>query len=197
MKTISLAEFKEYGTVQGYDALLTPVGVLEKKASTDNYYTIAFGLYVQNHAAVAQIGSPLYVVLASGIWTGEVDDDYDSSQGILGGYTGAGLGCGGACAASAAPTAAGYCFMQTGGFSVVAWVTDGNVTAGQVLIGSSTDGIWAGVTDEVSSSATLGQTFAAGSSQVVGVATADDASTALAVYCASLRSFVNFGCNLI
>jgi len=196
MKILSLAEAKQAGTVQLYPCL-EPMAIREKVAEANIWILTAYFIYGKFYGTVAQIGSPMLTLYSAGVPTGIFDDDYDSSQGIMGGYGGAGLGVAGACAKATAGAASEFGWIQVAGLNVVGLITDGTVDAGELLIHSGTDGAWAGIPDTTTAGVTLNvAAIQQGSSRVCGVANAADSSTDQLIYTATLKTYMQAG-NLI
>ena len=182
MQLVSLAEFKQVSSGGEY-RLKEACAVYDE----DNV-VVAQGIYAYWAALVgALLGGPIYGVVASSKFAGTVTQDYNLS-GVLGSLQ----GLVGAHAPSTAVlcAAAGYGWVQTLGDNVVALTTGGSVTAGQLLIGSSTDGTWAGVTATgISVAATGGTVYSAGSHLVGGFSWIADSSAAkIAAYGAWINS---------
>ena len=160
--TDSTARFRVGEIVRAYDSTYGPISAMFCKVT----------------AAVAAIGAPMYPVVANFNVAGgfEVDDDEDAA-GVLGQEL-----CLGAMMSTAAPTAAGYGFVQLSGLNIVALTTDGNVTAGQVIIPSTVDGTWNGIsaTQAVDEGGSATYTVYNDCGLGMGKALTADAGTALA-----------------
>lgn len=181
MQLVSLAEFKQTSSSKSYR-------LLEACAVFDNtYHVVAHGIYVYWAALTgALLGGPVYAKVESSAFAGTVSQDYDLS-GVLG--SGQGLVGAHAPATAALCAAAGYGWVQTLGPNVVALTTDGDVTAGQLLAGTSTNGTWGGVAITTDVAATAGTAYNAGHHGIGGFSwIADSSASKIAAYGAWLNS---------
>ena len=182
MKLVSLAEFKQVSSAGEYNQL-EACAVYDK-----TNVVVAQGIYTNWAALVgALLGGPVCAVIGSSTFAGLVSQDYTGGPAVLG----SGQGLVGAHAPSTAAlcAAAGYGWVQTLGKNVVALTTDGNVTAGLLLYGSSTDGTWAAYAISQDVAATTGTAYNAGNHTIGGFSFIDDSSANLiAAYGAWIRS---------
>ena len=126
--------------------------------------------------AAVLLGSPVYPVIASGIFQNQVSDDADSSTiDVFPGCVG--IAC-------ALVTDLYYGFMQVTGVSLMGILTDGNVTEGSLLLADIASGqervLPIAYTQAVDENSTGTYTiYNAGNPNLVGTALADDASSLL------------------
>ena len=182
MKLVSLTEFKQVSSGGEYHPM-EACAVYDK----DNV-VVAQGMYTYWAAVTAALlGGPIYAMIASSTFAGVVTQDYN-----LSGVLGSGYGLVGSHAPSTAALccAAGYGWVQTKGKNVVALTTDNSVDAGFLLIGTSTDGTWGGVTPAAQAlTATSGSVYDGGSHLIAGFSFITDATSYLiAAYGAWINS---------
>jgi hypothetical protein len=145
-------------------------------------------IYCYFQDALTVLAAPINPDITAGWATSFTVDEDENESGVIGQEF-----CIGMALAVAVTTAARYGFVLVSGLNPVALTTDGNVTAGQTLIGSTTDGTWNGVTptssQAVAESGSASYTIVgAPMGKAVGMALADDASTAQAVGTAMINS---------
>jgi hypothetical protein len=153
----------------------------------DATYGLIKAMYCKIAKAAAEIGSPMFLVNANFNVAGgfQVSDD-ENGSGVMGQE-----GCVGALLAVATDASEG--FVQCYGLNLVALKTDGNVTAGQMLYPSTTDGEWQGinvmqtVTEDGSSTYTVHNS---GGGSGCGLALAADDGTELEAGEVFLNTFV-------
>ena len=164
MQIISLAELMKTTTTAGQFKLGTVASVFSPT------YGALKAIRVYSQDALTVVGAPCYPVAASWPTSFTVDEDEN-----VGGVVGQEV-CIGPFLSSAAVGTAFYGWVLIAGLNPVVLTTDGNLAAGEVLLPTTTDGTWTGLTR-----AQLGTDVSAEASAPCGTAMVADVSTAAAV----------------
>jgi len=163
---LDLVNLKQTGSVKNWQ-LGSTIGIVDPTYGPLK----ATYCYIQDKVTTANC-SPAFEDPAAGDWY--VDEDEDES-GVIGQEY-----CVGAFLAYPATTAAAYGWVLTAGRNPLAMATSSSgVAAGEFLFATDTNGTWDGTAQAISVAATSGTAYQ-GLGRIVGLATADDTSNALA-----------------
>jgi len=174
MRLVNLATLLSTTTAAGQFVLGEPVECM------DDTYGFLKAVWVYFQASLSVVGAPVYPDITADIGETTVDENEDET-GVIGQPY-----CVGAALSSAAVSGAFYGFVLVQGRNPIALVTDGNVDAGDFLMGSTTDGTWNGVAPSADTSASVTAYLTRG--YQVATALADDATAAQVVNTARFHS---------
>jgi len=171
--TLSLTELQQVTTYAGRFRLGDCAVVI------DSTYGPLKAVWVYSNEALTVVGAPVYPDHTAGDWY-VTEDENDS--GVIGQEY-----CVGSFLSSAAVTTAFYGWILVWGLTPNALTTDGTAdTDTPRMIGTATDGTWAGVAASQNIAASSGTVYTPGF--IVGSWLADDSSTTLAAGNALLHS---------